>query len=68
MSSKLTELSQLKPNDLQRYFGIASYESARRLAVTIRDCYGAKMLTVLHISKYLGLPSHEVITALSGIK
>ncbi len=68
MSSKLTELSELKPNDLQRYFGISKYEPARKMAVAIRDSYGAQMLCVVHLAKYLGLPSHEIIAALSGIK
>lgn len=61
----MSVFTELTPKHLMRFFGYKRYETARRMAVLIRDTYGAKVLTIKHLSLYLGLPENEVM---SGIK
>lgn len=63
-AAAMCDFSELKPKDLQRFFKLDSYEKARRLAVLIRDTYQAQMLTVLLLSKYLGISTTEVLLGL----
>ncbi len=61
----MSNFTELKPKDLQKFFGIKSYEAARRQAVHIRDLYKSKILTVTHLALYLGLPESKIM---EGIK
>jgi hypothetical protein len=60
----MSKFTLLKPKDLINFFGLDSYEAARRVACQIKKQLDTSMLTPSHLAKFLALPVEEVLIGL----
>lgn len=52
------------PKQLMKFFGIDTYERARRVSLQIRRKTQTNLLTANHIAVFLGVPVSEVLTGI----
>ena len=57
----MSVFTEISPKHLMQFFGLDSYEAARKRAVAIRNEYKTKVLTVYHLALYLNLPESKVL-------